>query len=335
MGRQISGAAPGPKEGRIPRRAFLVGATTAVGTVGLARAALASEGLAPVTDPEVLAREHADDPAVLVDVTRCVGCGRCVEACKEANDLPWREDQPPVGPEATLASSNYSAVRARSVMSPGETPLGPLEHPVRRYVKVQCMHCLEPACASACFMGALRKSEDGPVRYDPSRCVGCRYCMVACPFGVPAFDWDSAIGRIQKCELCPDRLARGLPPACTAACPRGAITFGRRGELLEEAHRRIATGRYVPRVYGEEEVGGTSVLYLSDVPFEELGFPVSLPSTPLSTYTWRVTRLIPPTALGILGVLTLLHRRRRLEAAEVRALAEQVEGELDEAVVVR
>ncbi|GIV01081.1 MAG: hypothetical protein KatS3mg014_2696 [Actinomycetota bacterium] len=296
----------------VPRRRFLQAATAVVGAAGVLGVAAGPRPQPPSPDPELLAREHADDPALLIDLTRCVGCGRCVRACKAANGLPWREDQPALGPDAALASSNWSIVRARVVEVEGGTPLGPRRRSAVRYAKVQCMHCLEPACASACFMGALRKSEAGPVTYDPNRCIGCRYCMVACPFGVPTFDWDDPIGRIEKCDLCADRTSRGAPTACAEACPEGAIAFGRRGELLVEAWRRIeGDRRYVRQVLGEHEVGGTSVLYISDVPFEALGFRTSLPTEPLPLLTWRVTRLIPPVAGGVLAGLTVLYLRRR------------------------
>jgi formate dehydrogenase iron-sulfur subunit len=300
----------------MPRRAFLRAAGVAAlggagGGAAASRTARAA-GFVPASDPETLARGHADDHAVLIDITRCVGCARCVAACKAAAGLPWREDQPATGPEARLASSNPSVVRAVRAQVVTESLLGPRTQRCRRYVKVQCMHCLEPACASACFMGALRKREDGAVVYDPDRCVGCRYCMVACPFGVPTFDWDAPLGRIEKCDLCAERTARGRPTACAEACAFGGITFGRRHELLAEAWRRIeADPRYVRHVYGEHEVGGTSVLYISDVPFDALGFPASLPEGPLPHYTWQVTRLVPPVAAGVLATLTVLYARRR------------------------
>jgi len=320
----------GGRRSALPRRAFLEGATAAAGAAGVLAASgrARAEGLAPISDPEVLAREHADDPALLIDLTRCVGCGRCVRACKAANGLEWQDDQPALGPDAALASSNWSIVRARVVEIEAETPLGPRRRPVVRYTKVQCMHCLEPACASACFMGALRKSEAGPVVYDPNRCIGCRYCMVACPFGVPTFDWDDPVGRIEKCDLCVERTSRGAPTACAEACPEGAITFGRRAELLAEAWRRIGSdARYVRHVYGEHEVGGTSVLYISDVPFEALGFATTLPEEPLPLLTWRVTRLIPPVAGGVLATLTVLYARRRrfLEGAAAHTETQEAE----------
>ncbi len=313
----------------LSRRSFLKAASVAAGTAGVvatsATAAHASGGLVPESNPEELAREHAGDPGLLVDLTRCVGCGKCVRACKLDNDLAWRDDQPATGPDAALASTNWNAVRSESVELVQDTRLGPRRRLARRYVKSQCMHCLEPACASACFVAALHKSEAGPVLYDANRCVGCRYCLMACPFSVPTFEWDETFGHIQKCDLCPERTSQGEPTACAEACPVGTLTFGRRGELLAEAWRRIGADRsYVRHVYGETEVGGTSVMYISDVPFEELGFRTSLPSDPLPTYTWEVTRILPPFAAGFtVTIMALFARRQRLvrerEAAEANA----------------
>lgn len=253
---------------------------------------------------EELAVEHAGDRAQLIDLTRCVGCGKCVVACKLENDLGWREDQPARGPDAVLASENWSVVRTSEARGADGEP---------RYVRRQCMHCLEPACVSACFVRALKKSPGGPVTYDGDMCVGCRYCLVACPFGVPTFEWDETFGRVSKCDFCDERAARGEPTACSEACPTGAITFGTRQELLDEAHRRIAAEpeRYLDHVYGEAEAGGTSVMYLSDVSFEKLGLPTSMPETPLPWYTWQVSKLIPPAAAGIGTAIVALYLRRR------------------------
>jgi formate dehydrogenase iron-sulfur subunit len=256
-------------------------------------------------DTTELAEEYAGYPAMLIDLTKCVGCGQCVVACKADNQLEWREDQPAKGPNAALASSNFSVVRAEGRIGSDGEP---------RYVKLNCMHCLEPSCASACFVRALQKTDTGAVVYDGNRCVGCRYCQMACPFSVPAFEWDETFGRITKCDFCTDRLAAGKPTACAEACTKGAITFGTRDEMLSEAYRRIgaASYLYVPHVYGETEVGGTSMLYISDVPFEELGFRTELPPTPLPQYTWQVTRLIPPVAGGIfMGLMAAYVKRRR------------------------
>jgi formate dehydrogenase iron-sulfur subunit len=289
----------------VTRRRFLELAGVAAGAT-VATAASASEPAAASAEERIseLAREHAEDPALLIDVTRCIGCGACVTACKLENDLEFREDQPALGPRAELASANWTAVR--TVRASG----GPED---LRYAKRQCLHCLEPACASACPVRALRKERTGPVTYDPDRCIGCRYCLMACPFGVPTFEWDRAISAVSKCDLCADRVARGEATACAAACPTGALRFGRRGALLREAKQRIASEpeRYLPHVYGETEAGGTSVLYLSDVPFPELGLASGVPSDPLPDATWPLSRLVPPAAAGLGALLITLYARRR------------------------
>jgi formate dehydrogenase iron-sulfur subunit len=143
------------------------------------------------------------------------------------------------------------------------------------FVKRQCMHCEHPACVSACPVGALQKLDNGAVTYDCDRCIGCRYCMVACPFGIPKFEWDQPLPRIRKCTFCADRQEMGMEPACAAACPTGALLFGDRDTLIAEAEARIQASpdRYYPHIYGKDELGGTSWMYLSPVPFEELQFP--------------------------------------------------------------
>jgi len=299
-----SSAGDGPSDPS--RRRFLAGAAAvAAGTVVGMPAASAQ-------DRRRERDRHADDPGLLIDLTRCIGCGSCVAACKLDHGLAWREDQPSLGPDADLASSNWSVVRTSDVRIGG----------VPRYVKTQCMHCIDPACVSACFVKALQKSPEGPVVYDGDRCVGCRYCLLACPFGVPTFEWDETFGRVQKCDLCASRTSRGLPTACAEACPTGAVTFGTRGNLLSEAHRRMAAhpDRYVDHIYGEHEVGGTSVLYISDVSFEELGFRTGLPEVPIPEFTWEISRLIPAVAAGLATTLVVLwHRRQEVLRARERA----------------
>jgi len=285
------------------RRRFLglVGAATAgaaIGTISTPRAAGADR----------LAREHSDDPAVLIDVTRCIGCGSCAAACKLSNDLEFRDDQPWAGADAQLAYSNWCVVS---------------ELPEDVYVKRQCMHCLEPACVSVCPVRAMQKQPLGPVTYEPDRCIGCRYCLMACPFGVPTFAWDKPIAEVSKCDLCFDRVSRGEKTACSSVCPQGAIAFGRRVDMLEEAWSRIRThpGHYRNHVYGEHEAGGTSVLYISDVSFSALGLPPGLPDDPLPEYTREISRLVPPFAAGVAAVLMALYSRRR-KAIEAHLAAE-------------
>jgi formate dehydrogenase iron-sulfur subunit len=188
------------------------------------------------------------------------------------------------------------------------------------------MHCEDPSCASACPVGAFRKTELGPVTYDESRCLGCRYCMLACPFGVPRYEWSKAAPAVRKCDMCAARLEKGLLPACVEACPAEASVAGTREELLAEAHRRIrgSPDAYYPHVYGETEVGGTSVLFLSPVPFEELGF-ATVGETPPPNLTWQALRKVPAVmSVGgavLFGVWWITHRREQVAAAEARPAA--------------
>jgi len=144
-----------------------------------------------------------------------------------------------------------------------------------RYSKTQCLHCVVPACASACPVKALDKTDAGPVIYHKDRCIGCRYCMIACPFGVPKYEYDKAIPYVRKCTMCTARLAAGKPPACVENCAGGALQFGKRSELVLKARKRVYApdSKYVPHIYGEHEAGGTSWMYIADRPLSEFGLP--------------------------------------------------------------
>lgn len=202
---------------------------------------------------------------LLIDTTRCAGCRGCEAACSEANGLPAPER---AGDRAVFDARRATSPDAFTVVNRVERQ-GDAQK--SRYAKTACMHCLEPACASACPARALDKTPEGPVVYHKERCLGCRYCMMACPFEIPRFEYASTTPRIRKCELCAERQKQGKVPACAAACPTGAIEFGEREELLEVAKKRVwgEPDRYVHHIYGEREVGGTSVLYLADVAFEK------------------------------------------------------------------
>jgi formate dehydrogenase iron-sulfur subunit len=178
------------------------------------------------------------------------------------------------------------------------------------------MHCLDAACASACPVSALYKTEEGPIAYRPDRCLGCRYCMVSCPFNIPRFDWhDGFTPEIRKCMFCIERQREGKLPACAENCPAGALSVGRRDELLKEARSRIEAnpGFYVNHVYGEQEAGGTTMLYISDAPFEKLGFRIDVSSRPIPAYTWDVMSKLPWVVGGMAVVLTgaSVYTRRR------------------------
>jgi Fe-S-cluster-containing dehydrogenase component len=232
--------------------------------VAAAGAAVAAGGAARAE----AAGPAADAVGMLVDTTRCVGCRGCEAACAEANGLP----EPPG--DACLEARRETSEDAFTVVNRAEKAPGEL-----RYAKQQCMHCLAPACASACPVRAMTKLPSGPVVYDAAKCMGCRYCMLACPFDVPKYEYRSAAPRVRKCTFCAERQAQGKAPACAEACPSGALTFGKRAELLDEAKTRIygTPGRYLRHVYGEHEAGGTSWLYVTDVPPERLALKAGVP----------------------------------------------------------
>jgi formate dehydrogenase iron-sulfur subunit len=233
----------------------------------------------------------------------------CERACQDYHGFPRREASD-LGPLA------WTYVQERRLPSPVPHPTLGERAADRRTVKVQCFNCVEPACASACPVAALRKTPQGPVTYDPYRCLGCRYCQVACPFQIPRFEWNSALPVITKCNMCAERQAKGKEPACVSVCPAQALMFGTREQVLADAASRIGDnpGRYVPAIYGLEEVGGTSWLYVSDVPFEQLGFPVVV-REPLAGYTWRALGKIPGLVVALGATLTVVEAavRRRTE----------------------
>jgi formate dehydrogenase iron-sulfur subunit len=236
---------------------------------------------------------------LLFDSTLCIGCGACSAACKEANDLP-------------LPIEDHTTAYTWTVV----------EEIGGAHVRRLCFHCAEPTCASVCPVAALQKTAAGPVIYDASRCIGCRYCIMACPFGVPKYQWDRAIPIVGKCILCADRLASGLPTACASVCPTGATLFGERDDLLRQAEERIgaAPDVYVDHVYGVSEAGGTSVLMIAGVPFEQLGMKTDVPRQPLPLLTWQVLSKIP-AFVGVwgtflFGVHWITKRREEVSAYE-------------------
>jgi Ni/Fe-hydrogenase subunit HybB-like protein/Fe-S-cluster-containing dehydrogenase component len=267
---------------------------------------LAAAGATAALPVRALAREAKPaDPgaaSILYDSTRCVGCKECVRACAAENTGTVG-----FGTENELSPTALTVLRRYDFWG---------EHVLR---KVQCMHCVDPACASACMLGALQKREDGAVTWDGDLCVGCRYCEIACPFNIPRFEWDTSTPELKKCELCPERRAAGRPPACVEACPEGALAFGSRAAMLAEAHRRIERdpSRYNARVYGEHDAGGTQVLYLTaaGVPFEAMGLP-DLGTEAAPSLTERLQHtiyrgFIAPLALfGVFGAVVNRNVRR-------------------------
>jgi len=245
--------------------------------------------------------------AMLIDITRCVGCHACEQACKQIHNFPTLS-----GAEGQLSATALTVVQERG----------------GRYVRRLCMHCQDPACASVCPVGALEKTAAGPVVYEADRCIGCRYCMLACPFQVPAYEWNRVAPYVKKCDMCAERVGRGEKPACVEACPAGATEFGEREAMLAEARRRLqsAETNYVQRIYGSEEAGGTSVFMISDVPFEKLGFITPPINQPLPTLTAGPLRETPVMILVGGSLLAALYwitqRREEVAAAESSATAD-------------
>jgi len=244
---------------------------------------------------------------ILVDVTRCTGCNECVEACAQAHQFGEARHQP------QEVGDGLSAVRWSAIVS------SPEGQPVRKF----CRHCVEPACVLVCPVGAMLKTEAGPVVYDPNKCMGCRYCMMACPYGIPRYEWDSAVPLVQKCNLCAERLDQGLLPVCVETCPEQALIFGERDELLALAHQRIAEapGRYLDQVVGESEAGGSSVLYLSNVPLDFLNFSRAPGDAPFPDLSWNWLGKVPGISLATAGLMTglfwIIGRRMQVEEARL------------------
>ncbi|MCJ7764005.1 MAG: 4Fe-4S dicluster domain-containing protein [Dehalococcoidales bacterium] len=255
------------------------------------------------------------EKGVLYDVNKCVGCRACQNACKSWNGLPADAigfngiyDNP-----FNLSDKTFTIIKAKVFDINGINEL--------LFTKFQCMHCKIPACLTACPVGAFTKTAEGPVIYDKGKCIGCRYCMVACPFGVPAYEWEEPMPWVRKCTFCADRQSQGMEPACVAACPDGALKFGKRDDLIAEARERIAAEpeRYIDHIYGENEKGGTSWLYLSPVPFEELGFP-KLDIEPVTVDVERAMGAIPSVLLGVAATMTGIYwvaqRRQKIKKEE-------------------
>ncbi len=255
---------------------------------------------------------------VLYDATRCVGCRRCEEGCNKVNELP-APDRPfedlSVLDEKRRTDATHFTVVNEYKKTGGEA--GPV------FRKIQCNHCLEPACANVCFVKAFTKTETGAVVYNPNVCVGCRYCMIACPFEIPAYEYNEPLTpRVRKCTMCYPRIVKGQLPGCVEACPMEALTFGTREDLLKIARDRIENypDRYIDHIYGEREMGGTSWLYISGVPFKEIGLREDLGTKPAPEFTLGALSGVP-MVIGLwpvllTGIYAINKRKEKIAAKE-------------------
>lgn len=237
---------------------------------------------------------------VLVDLTKCIGCRGCQVACKQWNNLPVESTTCEGSYEnpASLKWNTYTKIRFVEGEENNKFFWG--------FIKVQCMHCKQPACVSACPVGSLTKTDEGPVIYNEKKCMGCRYCMLACPFQVPKYEWHKVLPTIKKCTFCTDRISVGKTPSCTNTCPSNALHYDEYDVILKEAEDKIKNypDKYINHIYGKDEVGGTSWLYISSIPFEKLGFNMNLPKEPLPHYTWQALSKIPALVGGLAIALT-------------------------------
>lgn len=261
--------------------------------------------------------KKAIEYAVLFDVAKCIGCRRCEWACNEWNQNPnqgievferSRFESPSVFDKIRRPSAGNFTVVNRFLVADKTY-----------YVKIQCMHCQDPACVSACFVGALVKTKEGPVLYNPDLCVGCRYCMIACPFDILAYEYyDPLTPEVTKCTMCFDRIVEDKAPACVTVCSTEALKFGRREEILEYASKTIKDHpqKYVPKIYREREFGGTNWLYLSPLPLEILGFPEGLTISPANytrnfLFAVKVLEIVSAPVLVYLAYRALLRKEEK------------------------
>jgi formate dehydrogenase iron-sulfur subunit len=288
----------------------------------------------------------------LIDITNCIGCRACQVACKQWNDMPGEDTEllPVMGFQnpASLSAKTYTLISFHELENPKSS-----NGIDAAYVMRRCFHCLEPGCVSACPTTALYRQPDGPVSYDASKCIGCRYCMLACPWDVPTAEWDKLAPKIEKCTHCADRTSQPAPvafngqpapqdetkrfldtiatPACVKACPADALRYGTREEMLALAHQRMEARpeRYVDHIYGEKELGGTTVLYLSSIPFASLGFP-TYGEKPFPRFTKAALGAVPPAVMALgamLGAVYAFFRKRTHAVAGANADAHHHEFE--------
>jgi len=307
------------------RRKFL----TLMGSAGLAATATGTLSEAEAASGGGKFSTYPDSFSVLHDTTRCIGCRKCETGCQKVNSLP--RPRRPFDDLSVLDKKRRTSADVWTVVNKYKV------NGKEVFCKTQCNHCLDPACGAACFVKAFQKDPSGAVTYDKDLCVGCRYCMIACPFNIPGFQYSETWAYVQKCTLCLPRLKEGKLPGCVEACPMDALTFGRRADVLKLAKKRIAThpNVYKDHVYGELEAGGTNWFYISGAPFSQVGLDESVINRPYAELTAGALGAVP-MVIGIwpvlLGGAYMISKRREAVAreeiheAEAKARAEAMEA---------
>jgi Fe-S-cluster-containing dehydrogenase component len=270
-----------------------------------------------------------DRIGILVDTDVCVGCRHCEWACRTAHNLPT-DDLDSYANREVFKEFRRTDSNSLTVVNEFENLKNPL---IPIHVKYQCMHCERPACVSACIVGAFTKLEDGSVVWDDSKCIGCRYCIVACQFQIPTYDYDRSIDpRIRKCDFCYDRRKNGQLPACVNICPNEAMIFGKRTDILKIAKDRIKRKPdvYVKHIYGEYEIGGTSWMYIASKNFDELKMPPlgvnPAPGISESIQHGIFAYFVPPVTLyAMLGLIMWITKRGKIDEIKEYKNTNQVE----------
>jgi formate dehydrogenase iron-sulfur subunit len=309
----------------ISRRRFLgwVGAVGLTGAMGTSAQAASNKEF----------KGYPDSMAVLHDITRCIGCRKCEGACNTVNELP--KPDKPFDDLTVLNTKRRTIPKAYTVVNQFVSSGADNKADTGTFfVKKQCNHCLEPACASVCFVKAFTKNPDGSVTYNESVCVGCRYCMIACPFEIPTYEYNEPLTpRVMKCTMCHPRQMEGKLPGCVEACPTEALVFGRRDDLIKVARQRIDAfpQRYINHIYGEHEMGGTNWLYLSGVSFESLGMREDLGTVAAGQLTSGALSAVPIVVglwpVLLTGIYAITKRKEKIAAGEQKTAVEAAVAE--------
>ncbi|GFH63115.1 MAG: High-molecular-weight cytochrome c subunit B [Candidatus Desulfovibrio kirbyi] len=277
---------------------------------------------------------------VLHDTTRCIGCRQCEAACNQVNNLPK--------PQKSFDDLSVCATRRRTSAREWTVVNKYVVHGKPVFRKLQCFHCNDPACAAACFAKCFQKQPDGSVAYDGTQCVGCRYCMIACPFYMPGFQYDDAFDPlVMKCTFCAPRMKEGKLPGCIEACPMDALTFGKRSDLIKVARSRMrkSPGKYVDYIYGEWDAGGTAWITLAPASgtataasanpahdLHPLDLDTHLGNRPIGELTYGALGAVPmivafwPVLFG--GAYAISKRRDAIHEAEKEAVAREVKNDI-------